>query len=888
MSRYIWRWLPLISLVLLALLFFHQLALTDKILARGDTYSYFYPYWDARNAALRAGELPLWTPYLFGGVPLLANPQPGTFYPLNWLTVPLSAPDGYKLSVLLHVVGAAWGACLLFRQTVSERYAAALLAGSLYGAGGYLGAHVEQINQLQGLAWLPWLLLILHQALHQRRSAGWWLLLTIVWALQLFSGHTQTVFISGVAMGGMVLFDSLSTQRENFSRAKIFAHTLRRLGYLAGAAVAAVSLAVPQILPALELTGMSIRGGGFNVQEATAFSLPPTYLGQALLPRYDGLLFTEYVATIGLIALGLALIGTLNVRRKQGFYVALLILGVLFAFGRFNPLYVLLANLPGFDLFRVPARWLSLFALSAAMLAGYGLVTLQEGRVRRWQIALTGAGLLLLMAAGRLLPVAAVDAIGGVLPSNRTLLFWGIAWLLLMSIACTLNRYHDQSRARWLTLLMCLLVTGELFLATRPLPYNDPVPREIYLGQRFTISQMQAYANEQTIPGRVLSISDLRFDPGDKTQLLAHWERFGLDAQAQQIAFTAVKKQEMLAPNLPLTWDIPSIDGYGGGVLPTIYYSQYVSLLLPETTPRNVDGRIGEVLARPACRGACLPGLEILRRTGVQYLITDKVFDVAHEGLRYDTTLADYWYLGAKEPDFVYTDVYLLHEADLQTTVDETVLLPDGLQRSRLTWETLQTVLTTQPGDVLAVTVADTRTGDFLELQPGDFQRVLSSDVKVYRLPGDVPRAYLSGAEITPDTWDGHESALEILRVNPSATVIHSNYYARSVTEPAGQVTVEHYSPTRVEISVQADSGGYLVLNDAYYPGWRATVNGDDTPIYRANVLFRAVQIGAGESQVVFEFVPQTWYNALMTGVFLWLIALAGGAVWWWRTSRTR
>ena len=78
MSALPWkRILPLCCLIILTLLFFHQLALSGKILARGDTYNYFYPYWDARNQAFRAGELPLWTSDLFMGVPLLANPQIG-------------------------------------------------------------------------------------------------------------------------------------------------------------------------------------------------------------------------------------------------------------------------------------------------------------------------------------------------------------------------------------------------------------------------------------------------------------------------------------------------------------------------------------------------------------------------------------------------------------------------------------------------------------------------------------------------------------------------------------------------------------------------------------------------------------------------------------------
>lgn len=76
------RWLPIFALIILSLAFFYKLAFSDMILARGDTYHYFYPYWDARNDAMRAGELPLWTPNIFMGAPLLANPQLGTFYPL--------------------------------------------------------------------------------------------------------------------------------------------------------------------------------------------------------------------------------------------------------------------------------------------------------------------------------------------------------------------------------------------------------------------------------------------------------------------------------------------------------------------------------------------------------------------------------------------------------------------------------------------------------------------------------------------------------------------------------------------------------------------------------------------------------------------------------------
>src|SRR5690606_27981915 len=106
------NWL-LLALLLLTLIFFYKLAFTNLILARGDTFAYFYPYWSARNAALMQGHLPLWTPDLFMGVPLLANSQLGTFYPLNWPLTPLSPPDGIRLSILFHVYWGLTGAYFL-------------------------------------------------------------------------------------------------------------------------------------------------------------------------------------------------------------------------------------------------------------------------------------------------------------------------------------------------------------------------------------------------------------------------------------------------------------------------------------------------------------------------------------------------------------------------------------------------------------------------------------------------------------------------------------------------------------------------------------------------------------------------------------------------------
>src|SRR5260221_40291 len=118
-----------VGLALAVLLFYRQAAVTNLIFARGGTLLYFYPYLDYRRPNLLAGHLPLWNPYLFMGVPFLANSQAGVFYPLNWPLIFFAAPVAVKISIVIHAVLAAWGTYALARRTFQlETWPAALAA----------------------------------------------------------------------------------------------------------------------------------------------------------------------------------------------------------------------------------------------------------------------------------------------------------------------------------------------------------------------------------------------------------------------------------------------------------------------------------------------------------------------------------------------------------------------------------------------------------------------------------------------------------------------------------------------------------------------------------------------------------------------------------------
>jgi len=85
-----------------------------------------------------------------------------------------------------------------------------------------------------------------------------------------------------------------------------------------------------------------------------------------------------------------------------------------------------------------------------------------------------------------------------------------------------------------------------------------------------------------------------------------------------------------------------------------------------------------------------------------------------------------------------------------------------------------------------------------------------------------------------------------------------------------GSVTiVKQPDPDRLVLDVQLEQPGYVFVADTYYPGWRATVDGEIAPIFPANLAFRAVYVPQGKHRVVFQYRSKPLRN----GVLLFLLS---------------
>jgi len=76
----------------------------------------------------------------------------------------------------------------------------------------------------------------------------------------------------------------------------------------------------------------------------------------------------------------------------------------------------------------------------------------------------------------------------------------------------------------------------------------------------------------------------------------------------------------------------------------------------------------------------------------------------------------------------------------------------------------------------------------------------------------------------------------------------------------AGSAKLIGFSDTRMDVQTSSATQAFLVTSDTFYPGWRASIDGRDTEIYRADYAVRGVRVPAGEHTVRFDYRPRSFY----------------------------
>ncbi|MEK7474085.1 MAG: YfhO family protein [Candidatus Coatesbacteria bacterium] len=397
--------------VIASLVLFREALAGRALMAGLDYRALFYPFLEYASRTFRErGELPLWLPHLFGGVPFIASMNASVLYPTEipaWMAG-LSPPVFYAWDSLIHqVVAGAGAAALLSFEGLGA--GGAVFGGFVYAFAGVTVSQqgVATVGFYRAVTLLPWLLLGLRAGV-----AGSWkgtVLAGVVVGLMSLTFAAQMLAFAFVWVSLLLALDLARAATSGRTRQ---APGLRRtVLVLAGAAGLGAVLGAVWLLPAVQYYGACVRaapGASFSLQwrfSAAQFveGVWPGFWGRVAYAS-DTVYFGPHgsdMTTVycGLVPLAFAVAGVAAAWRRRWPWLVAGLAALAWSFGPDTFLGRPVHALPGFGGFRGWSRWVHFAIVPAALFAAEGWRAFREGNRGR-RVVLGTLAMLTLMTLG--------------------------------------------------------------------------------------------------------------------------------------------------------------------------------------------------------------------------------------------------------------------------------------------------------------------------------------------------------------------------------------------------------------------------------------------------------------------------------------------------------
>lgn len=836
----------------------HRLFLGGDFLELTSQRAYFY-------RALAQGKLALWDPLMATGLPFM-DYLFDLFNPLSLINV-FFLEDGLLRADFLQKVLTAYcslaglGAFLLGMQLGLGR-AAATVMGCVMGCMGVVVAHSEHSMMIQTFCWAPLVLLLLHRARlrHSLLNAAW---AGVFLGWSFMGGIPQIFYYVGTAATLYSLYAAVSEYRQGGWRG---AWRWSLAPYLV-MGLAAVFWALPNLAHLAEAG----HGDPLGVHDAKALVgndrrdfiamgsgdwwILPHFLIPQLMKGH-----AENTAYVGIAPLALALMAVAWVRRGEaGYYKILGLAGIVFMMGANLGLHKVLSDLmPGYYLFRETVRWMFLLHLALLVLAGYGLRWLlyqaqppELGSLRRMLAVLAGVlvALILLMLCVESLGLQRLDFRQTLPPIDL------LAWLLFCvgALWWAVLRRSQGARPRLVALLLVAMVALDLgfyfaptFAGGDPVKRSDPTQPDA--AQEARAAKLVRLAGGPG-GGRVLVyrefnvvgyqypayVKQLNYinPPGgymDRRLPLGFWQTWWHPEESPRyLQLWAVKLVDENSPVVDAWRDSWALCGH----------SQSAVRLKEPTPVRELSLRASALLPGQAHPGEVVARVALVRQGQVS----------AQWALRQGREVNGKE-LRLTPPPGTVADTVILASAHSIALVGIEDLALEGRPLVDRTW-----------------------------LEPGPKGFLYN---RAY-----LGRAFfVSRAAVVEPGWE-YEQVLPSL--DPSRSVV----FRRPprgwqppqglAADPGGRVRVLAWQPQAMEMEVQAQRPGWLVLSQSAHHGWRATLDGRAAPIEWAYGFMAAVAVPQGRHALKLVY-GEPWVKASLAAPPLLILGML--AAWLWSRRR--
>src|SRR6266540_3345103 len=962
--------------------FFHKGLVSGTFYTIGDQFAELHPLRRVSWDMIRHGSLPLWSPYIFSGYPLLSMAQNGLAYPPTWGYLFLPSQWAEQINVLAPYLLAPIFTYLYVRALGKSRLAG-ILAGLCFGYGGFMASRMANGLMPNATMWLP-LILIPVLKVSERRFIPCLLWACAAYLMSVLNGTGQGfvwVGITALAYGFYLsAVETLSVYKSSDERrpGDLF-RCWRPLAVAGGAVILAAGLASFQIFESLSAKTLSIRNF-LGIERFNDLTYSPSHAWRAFLaPLYNCIESTPFIS---LGAAVLALSGVVVVVRKllsdkhlflmrdpqlSFWFIAATVSGLLML-GTHTPVYGLLRYIPIVNSFRGPSRHSFEWSFALSVLAAYGWDALtsyvkprqKNARVDATLIA-SVAVLILTIIVGCLwvndTPIRHVHTDLDVSILEDRYLMWKAAFTSLSVIGLWLSLRVAPPTLR--TVGLCAWIMVACFF-------------EPYVGQVRWWGKYTLTADRMT---RISPTQQwLRQYPPEENRVYTRVKLLHMEVNPEPL--------DIDSPNQTVIAGLHNVAGYEPLILQR--YSRALGdvgmdgvskrgTFKPSDAPLDGKSHVLDLLNTRFLVAYSTLSIErefLVGRNGIGFGQKDLPFDLLKEGeLNFDginftgdnlalvTTLVNSAGIGNRTVVAraeIHTADGQIITRDILAGVDTSEWAYDRddvrpvIRHSRapifdssrgdeensfyahrymaaiplekeyvINRVSIKQVPNTAPLKVWKVSLHNSRTKKSIALNTEDppdmtgqpdtenqpektdkIKEILSterwkeahrtSDTIVFRNERALPRAWLVGevkfvdAEeafktITGESdgdFDPRRTALIEADVKSSYLLSH---ISGGEVSPNAVAKISSYEPNRLKIDTEAEHPSFLVLSEVNYPGWKAQIDGVDTPIYQTDYLLRGVELPAGKHTVVMEYkAPAFWKGVYVSGVtFFIVVALA-------------
>jgi len=352
---------------------------------KNDAIHYFLPYRFHISEALRNGEFPFWSPYIYLGNPVYGDMQSGAWNPIVWL---FSAIGRYDLTLfhyenLLYIFLGGIGMYKLTNRFTNHSHTALLIAASYMLSGFMLSGQL--INWLAAAAFIPF---VIHYYIHTitNNSSSYAIKTGIALFFLFTAGYPSFFILTGYLLIIIFLSFSINCLRKDKPVGgywkKLLLHQLLILLVFAG-------LSLPAIVSFIDLLPYYQRGSGTSYQDTVtnAFSMQHfmTLLFPGTIKTNDIVSATDVTCRniyIGILPIIILFVLPPKWNLQNVLLGALAIFSILFSLGDATPIRKLCYDfIPLLNTFRHPSQMRLFFILALLLLAAPGLKKIISGEL---------------------------------------------------------------------------------------------------------------------------------------------------------------------------------------------------------------------------------------------------------------------------------------------------------------------------------------------------------------------------------------------------------------------------------------------------------------------------------------------------------------------------